>query len=280
MIGMDISTIFGIVLGFGLIVASVFIGGGDIMSFVDVPSIMIVIGGTLAAVIASYPFGTLKNVVKHAPKLMSGKGFAVEPTIETLVEFANIARKNGLLALEEQANALEDPFFKQGIMLVVDAMEADQIRNLLETEVASMDKRHDDEAGIYDKAAAFGPAFGMIGTLIGLINMLASMDLSSGAQSNLGASMSVAMVTTLYGCILANLIFMPISKKLRIRNEEEVLYKQLIIEGVIGIQSGENPKSLKEKLVSLLPQKKQQAILGGEGGEGGGDKKAKKEKKK
>ncbi len=270
---MDISTPFGIVLGAVLIVVSI-IMGGDIMGFFDPASIMIVVGGTFAAVIASYPFGMLKNTLKHFPKILSGKGFEVEPTIETLVEFANLARKNGLLALEEQANALPDPFFKTGIMLVVDAIEADKIRELLETEVASMDKRHDDEAGIYDKAAAFAPAFGMIGTLIGLINMLASMDLSAGSSSSLGSSMSVALVTTLYGCILANLIFMPIAKKLRVRNEEEMLYKQLIIEGVIGIQSGENPKSLKEKLVSLLHQKKQAKILTGEGGGKKGGEKA------
>ncbi len=267
---MDFTTIFGIILGAALIIVSIFMGG-DLMSFVDPQSIMIVIGGTLAAVIASYPLPMLLNTFKHFKKLLSGKQFKVEPTIESIVEFAQLARKNGLLALEEQANALTDPFFKQGIMLVVDAMEADKIREMLESTVESMDKRHDDEAGMYDKAAAFAPAFGMIGTLIGLINMLASMDLSAGSSSNLGASMSVALVTTLYGCILANLIFMPIAKKLRVRNEEELLYKQIIIEGVLGIQAGENPKNLKEKLVSLLHEKKKEKILNTES-KGGDDK--------
>ncbi len=265
---MDITTIFGIILGAALIIVSIMLGG-EIMNFFDPQSIMIVIGGTLAAVIASYPLPMLLNTFKHFPKLISGKQFKVEPVIDTIVEFAQLARKNGLLALEEQANGLQDHFFKQGIMLVVDAMEADKVREMLETEVASMDKRHDDEAGIYDKAAAFAPAFGMIGTLVGLINMLASMDLSAGSSSNLGASMSVALVTTLYGCILANLIFMPIAKKLRVRNEEEILYKQIIIEGVLGIQAGENPKNLKEKLVSLLHEKKKIKILdGGTSGDG------------
>ncbi len=260
---MDITTIVGIVAGFAFIIVSI-MGSGEISGFIDPASIMIVIGGTFSAVIASFPLSMLKNIIKHFAKLTSGKQFNPEPVIEQLVEFAQDARKNGLLALEEKANALEDPFFKQGIMLVVDAMEAEKVRGMLENEIAFMDKRHSDEVEIYDKAAAFAPAFGMIGTLIGLINMLASMDLSSGASTDLGASMSVALVTTLYGCILGNLIFMPIAKKLRIRNEEEVLYRQIIVEGVMGIQAGENPKTLKEKLSSLLPQKQKLKIIAGE----------------
>ena len=186
-----------------------------------------------------------------------------------------MARKDGLLVLEEKANELEDPFFKKGILLVVDAMEAEKVREILENEVSSMIERHDGEVAIYDKASSYAPAFGMIGTLVGLVNMLKSMDLSSGSSDNLGVSMATALVTTFYGCILANLLFGPISKKLRIRNDEEVIYKQVIIEGVVGIQAGDNPKVLKEKLVSLLHQTNQQKILNGE--EGGG--KAKKEKK-
>ncbi len=275
---MDITTILGIAIGFVVVVIGI-LQDGQIATFIDPASIAIVIGGTFSAVIASFPLSMLKNVGKHFSKLIKGKAFLPEPVIETLVEFAQIARKNGLLALEEQANTLEDPFFKQGVMLVVDAVEADKVREMLETEVANMDKRHGDEIAIYDKLAAFAPAFGMIGTLIGLINMLEAMgDLSSDASSSLGASMSVALVTTLYGCLLANLIFAPIAKKLKIRNEEEILYKSIIIEGVIGIQAGENPKNLKEKLALQLHQKKKDKIMGEEGGGEGGDK-PKKEKK-
>ena len=273
---MDITTLLGVVGGFAFIVNAI-MQGGKIGSFIDVPSIMIVVGGTLCAVIASFPFNMLKNVGKHFTKLLSNKKFQVEPVIDMLVEFAQLARKNGLLALEEKANQLDDPFFKQGIMLVVDAMEADKVREMLETEVDSMSQRHEEEIAIYEKAAGYAPAFGMIGTLVGLINMLKSMDLSQGSSSTLGESMATALVTTFYGCIMANLMFMPIAKKLRIRNEEEILYKQIIIEGVIGIQSGENPKNLKEKLVSLLHQQKQAKFMDGEEGKG---KKPKKEKKK
>lgn len=277
---MDITTLIGIVGGFVFIINGI-MDGGNISNFIDMPSVAIVVGGTLCSTLASFPFNMLKNVGRHFTKLFSNKSYRVEPAIENIVDFAQVARKNGLLALEEKANALSDPFFKQGIMLVVDAMEEDKVRDMLETEVDSMASRHEEEVGIYDKAAAFAPAFGMIGTLVGLINMLKGMDLSSGASSNIGQSMATALVTTFYGCILANLVFMPIAKKLRIRNEEEILYKQIIIEGVIGIQSGDNPKNLKEKLVSLLHQKRQQKLLEGNGkGKGKEKKESGKEKKK
>ncbi|MCP1109125.1 chemotaxis protein MotA [Lachnospiraceae bacterium PF1-21] len=261
---MDITTIIGIIGGIAFIVNGI-MGSGKLDNFIDPPSVVIVVGGTICAVIASFPLSKLKNVGAHMKKLISGKAYKVEPVINDLVEFAQIARKNGLLALEEKANKLKDPFFKQGIMLVVDATEPDKAREMLEMELDSMIGRHEEEAAIYDKAAAYAPAFGMIGTLIGLINMLKSMDLSEGSSSSLGENMAVAMVTTFYGCMLANLIFAPIAKKLRIRNEEEVLYKQIIIEGVMDIQAGVNPKNVKEKLVSLLPQKRQRLLLEGKG---------------
>lgn len=275
---MDVTTIIGIVAGFAFVVNGI-MGSGTIDNFIDIPSIAIVIGGTFSAVIASFPLNILKNTIKHFKILISGKQFKPEPVIESLVEFAQLARKNGLLALEEKANELEDTFYKRSIMLIVDAMEAEKVREVLESELETMAQRHDDEAAVYDKAAAYAPAFGMIGTLVGLINMLKSMDLESGASSSLGENMSVALVTTFYGCMLANLIFMPIAKKLRIRNDEEILYRQIIIEGVLGIQAGDNPKTLKERLVSTLNAKKQVTLLESEGGEGGGkDGKGKKEK--
>jgi chemotaxis protein MotA len=268
---MDLTTILGIVGGFVLIVKAI-MDGGNLSNFIDPPSVLITVGGAICAMIASYPFNNLVHMGAHFTKLLSNKKFRVEPVIEEIVEFAQIARTNGLLALEEKANALADPFFKQGVLLVVDAMEPDKVREMMENEVASMMARHEEEASIYDKLGSYAPAFGMIGTLVGLINMLASMDMSSGSAGSLGSSMATAMITTFYGCILANLICAPIAKKLRIRTEEEVLYKQIIIEGVIGIQSGENPKNIKEKLVSLLHQKRQQKLLT----DGGGDKKGKK----
>lgn len=276
---MDITSILGVVIGLVLIV---FVGitPTKLGNFWDPGSLAIVLGGAVAAVIASYPLTILKNIPKHIKILFQGKNFNTASLIDTLVEMAQLARKNGLLALEEQANQLEDPFFKQGIMMIVDATEAEDVRNLMENEVEMMDQRHNEGAGIYEKAAGYAPAFGMIGTLVGLVNMLKGMNMdSAGGASNIGPDMAVALITTFYGCMFAHLLFSPIGKKLRIRNEEEILYKQIMIEGILSIQSGDNPKFLREKLLTYLGQKERAKLSGEEGGgEDGGGKKGKKKK--
>lgn len=281
---MDFTTIIGIVGGFGVIVAGI-MNGGSIDNFIDPGSIMITIGGTIFAVIASFPARLLKKVPKHMVKMVRVDQYNIESLIDTIVEFSQTARANGLLALEEKANALEDEFLKKGILFVVDAMETERIRTAMEEELDNMITRHEAEVAIYERAASYAPSFGMIGTLVGLINMLKTLNLSEGASDSIGVNMSIALITTLYGCMLANLIFNPIATKLRIRSDEETFYKQMIIEGVLGIQAGDNPKMLREKLASLMQQKKQQSIIngggeGGEGGEGGKAPKEKKEKKK
>lgn len=281
---MDITTIVGVVIGFVLIFGGIMVGSdgidpGKLMNFVDVASIVIVLGGTVAAVVASYPLPALKQIPKHLKIMMDGKKFDPMQYIEILVELAQFARKNGLLALEERAKDLEDPFFRQGIMLIVDATDPDRVRDMLNNDLDYLSERHDEGAGMYEKASALAPAFGMVGTLIGLVNMLKGMDMDSGGASKMGEDMSVALITTFYGVVLANLIFSPIAKKLRIRNNEEYLCKQIIIEGVLSIQSGENPKFLKEKLTSFLAQQHRESAFGEEGGQDT-EKKGKKKKGK
>lgn len=279
---MDITTIIGVIVGFGLMVFG--IGVGKLGNFWDPGSIIIVLGGTIAAIVASYPIRILKQIPKHFKIMMNGKKYDPMRYIDTLVEFAQIARKNGLLALEEKANEEPDPFFRQGIMLIVDATDPDKVKNIMENDLEYLSERHDEGVGLYEKASAMAPAFGMIGTLIGLVNMLKELDLEGGGgASTIGVNMSTALITTFYGCILANLIFSPIAKKLRIRNDEEYVCKQIIIEGVLSIQSGENPKFLKEKLISFLSQKQRELALsedGEGGGSGGGEEKGKKKEKK
>ncbi len=258
---MDITSILGLVIGTVLIV---FVGitPSKLGNFWDLESLAIVVGGALAAVIASYPLGLLKTVVSHFKMLLQGNKYNIAELVNTLEEMAQLARKNGLLALEEKANELDDAFFKQGIMLIVDATEPEEVRSLLENDVDAMAARHEECIGIYDKAAAFSPAFGMIGTLVGLVNMLKGMNLDGeGGAGDIGPAMATALITTFYGCILAHLIFSPIAKKLSIRNEEELLYKQIMIEGILAIQAGDNPKFLKEKLVTYVSQKQRQRIL-------------------
>ena len=257
---MDISTIIGVIGCFAFILFGI-VSGGEIKNFIDIPSVLIVIGGTICTLIASFPFSQLKNVGKHLTKLFKGKEFQPDTTIDTLIEFAQLARQEGLLALETRAEELTQPFLKQGILLVVDEMEIDKVRAFLEAEISAMDARHQEAVSLYDKGSAVAPAFGMVGTLVGLINMLNNMSLDAGASTSIGKDMGVALITTLYGSIMANIIFGPISKKLKIRNEEEILYKEIIVEGVSGIQSGENPKMLRERLTTLLAQKRREKLM-------------------
>ena len=230
---------------------------GLMWNFFDAASIFIVIGCTVAIVIASFPGDTLASVPKHFGVMLNAKKFDPMKIIDELVDLAQTARKNGLLALEGKANEQEDPFFKQAIMLIVDANDPDKVRAILENDIECMSARHEDAASMYDKASAVAPAFGMVGTLVGLINMLSNMDPTSGSSS-IGKDMGVALITTLYGCILAHMVFGPIANNLRIRDSEEVLCKQIIVEGIMSIQSGENPKALREKLLTYVPQNKRQ----------------------
>lgn len=275
---MDLSSIIGWILGFAIIVFGITLD--KLGNFMDQSSVLIVMGGTIFAVMASYPFHELKNIGAHMKMIVQGNKYNPDKAIESLVELAQSARREGLLSLEEKAREMEDPFFRKSLLLIVDAMDEEKVRTMLEDEVACMEARHETGAGIYDKAASYAPAFGMIGTLVGLINMLKEMNLSDGASSSLGEQMSIALITTFYGCVLANLILMPIAKKLRIRNDEEVLYKQIIIEGVLGIQAGDNPKILRERLVSYLRQKQQRKLLEEEDAERKGSRSQKEKKVK
>ena len=244
-----------------------------LVNFFDPASILIVIGCTIFVVVASFPASMLKEVPKHFKIILNTNRFDPMYYIDQLVKLAQVARKEGLLSLEERAAQQEDPFFKQAIMLIVDAYDADKVRNILETDIENTSSRHDIVAGMYDKAAGVAPAFGMVGTLVGLINMLKGMDLGGDSQSNLGADMGTALITTLYGCILAHMIFGPIATLLRSRDEEEVLCKMIIVEGVMSIQAGENPKFLRDRLMTYMAQKQRDS-------EGGSPKAGKKGKKK
>ncbi len=239
---------------------------GNLWNFFDAASIFIVIGCTFAIVVASFPASTLSSIPKHFGVMLNAAKFDPMKYIDQLVELAQTARKNGLLALEGKANEQEDPFFKMAIMLIVDANDPDKVRAILENDIECMSARHEDAASLYDKASSVAPAFGMVGTLVGLINMLAGMDPTTGG-SNLGKDMGTALITTLYGCILAHMLFGPIANNLRIRDSEEVLCKQIIVEGIMSIQSGENPKALREKLLTYIPQGKREESGKSGGGE-------------
>jgi len=256
----DITSILGLVIGMVLII---FVGitPAKLGNFWDPESLAIVVGGAIAAVVMSYPLSMLKTIPGHFKMLIQGNKYNIAELVNTLEEMAQLARKNGLLALEEKANELDDPFFKQGIMLIVDATEPEEVRSLMENDLDAMAARHEEGIGLYNKASAFSPAFGMIGTLVGLVNMLKGMNLDGDGASDIGPAMATALITTFYGCMLANLLFSPIANKLSVRNDEEMLYKQIMIEGILAIQAGDNPKFLKEKLVTYISQKRRLKVL-------------------
>jgi chemotaxis protein MotA len=266
---MDITTILGWALAAFLIVNGITIP--KLGNFFDAPSLLIVLGGTIAGLIVCYPIRILKDVPKHIGICFRGKGYDVPATVDKIVELAMVARQSGLLALEEKAGEITEPFFKAAVLMIVDANDPDKVRFVLERQLDDMMTRHEEAKGLYVKGSALAPAFGMIGTLVGLVNMLKGMDLSGGGgASTLGQDMGVALITTFYGSAFSNIIFHPIAQKLSVRENEEVLYCSTIIEGVISIQSGENPKYIREHLLASLKTKQQLKILaqsdgGGEG---------------
>ena len=277
---MDPTWLVGLVLGAVLVVMGIsnnFVEMAKLQNFIDVPSIQIVIGGTIAALIASYPFSVIKEVPKHFVIMFKGGKYKIPKLVDQLVDLAMVARQSGLLALEEKAEEIKNPFLKRSILMIVDASDPDKVRETLEKEMETMMLRHDQAAGFYEKGSSYAPAFGMIGTLIGLINMLKGMNFDDGGgAATLGQDMSVALITTFYGSALANMIFQPIAKKLRVRQDEEELYCATIVDGVLAIMAGENPKTLREKLLSSLKQGSRKKLLAkaekagpsSEGGEG------------
>ncbi len=273
---MNITYIIGVVGAVVIMLIGMMFGGESglltpkqVGNFWDPASVFITIGCTLFIIVASFPPSALKDIPKHFKVLMNTKGNNPLAIIDELVELAQVARKNGLLALEERGNQQEDPFFKQCIMLIVDNNDADQAREIMMNDIEQSSARHEAGAGMYDRGSSVAPAFGMVGTLVGLINMLKAMDVESGG-GNLGPAMATALVTTLYGCVLAHMIFGPIANQLRQRDEEEMLCKLIIVEGIMSIQAGSNPKALREKLLTFVAQRQREG--GGEqkGGKGEG----------
>ena len=244
---MDIITIVGLITGVGLILGSIIIGG-EILIFISLQSAMIVLGGTFGATMIKYSFNELKKIPSLINIIFRDKELDSDETIEILVDFAEKARREGLLALEQDAADLNDDFLQKGIQLVVDGTDPDLVRSILETKLTFLEERHEKTQGMFKTMAALSPAYGMIGTLIGLIQMLTQLD----DPSNIGSGMGVALITTLYGTVLANLFFTPMAGKLEIASQDEVLMKEVMIEGILSIQAGENPRIVREKLTAFL----------------------------
>lgn len=247
---MDISSIIGLILGIVFMIWGIF-NSGDVSAYWDPTSIAITLGGTLASTLTSFPMRDIGKIGKVLKKAFVYTEISLDKVISDIITLANVARKEGLLSLEEYADNLKDDFLTKGIMLIVDGTEPELIRNILETELVYLEERHTSGQRIFETAATFAPAFGMIGTLIGLINMLRTID----DPSTIGPNMSVALVTTFYGSVLANVVFSPLARKLKARNNEEIIVKELMVEGLLSIQAGENPRIIEEKLKTFIPPK-------------------------
>ena len=280
---MNLSFLVGMLAGVGLVFYGILSSGSSttqvIRSFIDIPSMYITFGGAISATIMSVPVKYLKDVPKNMKVLMKKEKIDLNVYIDIIEELAKQARLKGLLILEEKVNQmdLQDEFLKYCVMLIVDAIEPTKVKAQIENEIDCIEARHASAWKVFDTLGSFGPAFGMLGTLIGLINMLANMDAGEGADA-LGKGMSVALVTTFYGSVLTNMICAPISNRLKAKHDEEMIAKELIMEGVLSIQSGENPKYIREKLNSYVTYQERSTMAGAK--EEGKSKKESKMKKK
>ena len=244
---MDFATIIGILGGFSLVIVAMASGGG-LAWFLDGPSAMIVFGGTFGAILINYPIAEILSVSKVAKNVFRGKTQQTSTVINQLVEMSKLSRREGIIALQKMITQNKDPFMMKAVNLVVDGVEPTHISEILQTELDFIGERHRLGAEIFTTMGNFAPAMGLVGTLIGLVQMLKQMN----NPSTIGPAMAVALITTFYGVVLANLVFLPIAGKLRTKSSQELLLKQLIINGILSIQSGDNPRVLEQKLHSYI----------------------------
>jgi chemotaxis protein MotA len=248
---MDIASVVGLILGIVLIVGSIFVGGGSFGAFIDVPSILVVFGGSFAAALMCFPLRSLMVAPKAFKVVFFNKSPSVAALIPQLVSLAETARRDGLLALEARLAEIDNPFIILGVQMAVDGARPETIEDVLRTEMESLANRHRDAKSVFDQIGRFAPAYGMIGTLMGLIIMLGNMS----DPSKIGAGMAVALITTLYGAIASNMVFLPFAEKLALLNKRELLAMDVILRGIMGIQAGENPRVIEQKLSTFLAPK-------------------------
>lgn len=261
---MDLASVIGLSLCFVLMIFGMVFGKtfAAVKSFIDVPSILITFGGAFGCMLASNSVQGFLGGVKSIKLIFKTSAMNVPEIIKKIIELSNVARKEGLLSLEEAAGDIDDDFLKKGILLIVDGTDPELVRAIMETELVSVEGRHKEKIGFWEGLGAMGPAWGMIGTLIGLVNML--KDLSDLAA--VGPNMAVALITTFYGSVLANWVCSPVASKLKSNNDEEMMVKEIEIEGLLSIQAGENPRVIEEKLKSFLAPSERGSSGGEEGG--------------
>ena len=270
---MELGSVIGFISGIVIIFFSILLSAdfiiGDAGEFVNWPSVLIVFGGTIASAFIGFSIEKLMSGFKAFKVIFKPPMVNPSGAIDQIVSLANTARKEGVLALEESTQNMDDEFLVKGINLIVDGTDPDLVKGIMETELAYIEERHGQVAGFWDFIASVSPAYGMLGTLIGLILMLLKLD----DPAALGPAMAIALVTTFYGSFIANFIGTPVANKLRSISNDEVLLKTVLIEGMLSIQAGENPRIIEEKLKSFLSPAVRQDVGAAvaTGGRGGGE---------
>ncbi len=252
---MDIATLLGLIAGLALVFGSILMGGG-LGAFFNVPSLLITVGGSFSALLIAFPLEKVIGAAAVAKNCFSHQLPSPSEVIKQIVELATICRRDGPLALESKIEELKDPFLAKGVQLVVDGTPQEVLREILDIEISWLQERHTTGKKIFESLGASAPAFGLVGTLIGLIQMLRTLD----DPSKLGGSMAVALLTTFYGALLANLFAMPLAGKLENRSKEEVLIRELMVEGLVSMTQGHSPRLIEEKLKAFLAPKLREAM--------------------
>ncbi|WP_282938823.1 flagellar motor protein [Paenibacillus sp. RC67] len=259
---MDLTTIIGIVFGVGALIGGYMWDGGHISALIVPSAMLIVFGGTIGAVVVSFPMSTLKETGKALK--MAFKETKRDPgtIIDELVDMATVARREGVLALEQRAQEHSNDFLRDGLMMVVDGTDPELTRQILELEMDALEHHHEGWAKIFESAGGFAPTMGIIGTVMGLIHVLGNLS----EPSTLGPAIAVAFAATLYGVASANVIYMPLAQKIKVRSKEQISEMELMLEGILALQAGENPQLIKKKLKSFLHQEQKKPESEGDTG--------------
>ena len=253
---MDIATLIGIVGGAACIVMSVLTSGGTLGGIIDIPSVFMTIGGSYAAIFISVPLSKAIGIFKIIAKTFNVPDFGEKTIVSKMMDLSNKARREGILALEDGLEDLDDAFMRSGLRLVVDGTDGNVIRAIMENEMNQCEARHMEWVNVINQWGGFAPGFGMMGTVLGLIGMLNNLE----DKSSLGPNMAVALITTLYGSMMANWVIVPFGNKLITHNSSEMRVKEMVIEGVLAIQAGENPRIMGQKLLTYLDPVSRKAI--------------------
>jgi chemotaxis protein MotA len=242
------NTAIGIGAGIACLLLSVIMEGGNPAALIGIPSLIIVVGGTGAATFASTTLAHMKKVPSLYKKAFKGNNLEPMVAIKLMVSLADKARRDGLLALEDQLAEVDDEFTRKGVQLVVDGTDSDLVRGILESEVDGMAARHKENAHLFATAGGFAPTLGIIGTVLSLVHVLENLS----NPASLGHSIAGAFIATLYGVGSANLVFLPVANKLKALSSEELVYREMQVEAILSIQAGDNPRMLSEKLETYL----------------------------